>query len=130
MIRRQLLLGLAGAAVLGVTGCARQVVNVEEATELPADQLRKCIKQAALRRGWRVVRDDVGKMRVKYVKGSHILVADVVYDDKGFSIEPVKEGSTLIESDGKAHRKVNQWTANLAATIRDEERKVLIRQQM
>ena len=129
MLRREILLGLAGAAVLGMTGCGRQVLTVQEASELPADKLRGCIKRAAQRRHWRIIRDEPGRMRVKYVKGEHILVADVVYDNKGFTITPVKEGSTLINADGTAHRKVNQWTSNLSQTIRDEESKVIIRQQ-
>ena len=53
MLRRNLLLGVAGVAVLGVTGCATHPVSVQQATELPAAQLRTCIKRAAHRRGWR-----------------------------------------------------------------------------
>lgn len=81
MLRRNLLLGVAGVAVLGVTGCATHPVSVQQATELPAAQLRTCIKRAAHRRGWRVVTDEPGKMRIKYVKGPHVLVADVTYDN-------------------------------------------------
>lgn len=51
MLRRNLLLGVAGVAVLGVTGCATHPVSVQQATELPAAQLRTCIKRAAHRRG-------------------------------------------------------------------------------
>ena len=120
MLRRNLLLGVAGVAVLGVTGCATHPVSVQQATELPAAQLRTCIKRAAHRRGWRVVTDEPGKMRIKYVKGPHVLVADVTYDNEGYMIEAVKEGST--------HRKVNSWTANLTVTIREEENKILLRQ--
>ena len=110
MLRRNLLLGVAGVAVLGVTGCATHPVSVQQATELPAAQLRTCIKRAAHRRGWRVVTDEPGKMRIKYVKGPHVLVADVTYDNEGYMIEAVKEGSTLFNKDGTAHRKVNSWT--------------------
>ena len=116
MLRRNLLLGVAGVAVLGVTGCATHPVSVQQATELPAAQLRTCIKRAAHRRGWRVVTDEPGKMRIKYVKGPHVLVADVTYDNEGYMIEAVKEGSTLFNKDGTAHRKVNSWTANLTVT--------------
>lgn len=118
MLRRNLLLGVAGVAVLGVTGCATHPVSVQQATELPA----------AHRRGWRVVTDEPGKMRIKYVKGPHVLVADVTYDNEGYMIEAVKEGSTLFNKDGTAHRKVNSWTANLTVTIREEENKILLRQ--
>lgn len=128
MLRRNLLLGVAGVAVLGVTGCATHPVSVQQATELPAAQLRTCIKRAAHRRGWRVVTDEPGKMRIKYVKGPHVLVADVTYDNEGYMIEAVKEGSTLFNKDGTAHRKVNSWTANLTVTIREEENKILLRQ--
>lgn len=128
MLRRNLLLGVAGVAVLGVTGCATHPVRVQQATELPAAQLRTCIKRAAHRRGWRVVTDEPGKMRIKYVKGPHVLVADVTYDNEGYMIEAVKEGSTLFNKDGTAHRKVNSWTANLTVTIREEENKILLRQ--
>ena len=121
MLRRNLLLGVAGVAVLGVTGCATHPVSVQQATELPAAQLRTCIKRAAHRRGWRVVTDEPGKMRIKYVKGPHVLVADVTYDNEGYMIEAVKEGSTLFNKDGTAHRKVNSWTANLTVTIREEK---------
>ena len=106
MLRRNLLLGVAGVAVLGVTGCATHPVSVQQATELPAAQLRTCIKRAAHRRGWRVV----------------------TYDNEGYMIEAVKEGSTLFNKDGTAHRKVNSWTANLTVTIREEENKILLRQ--
>ena len=123
MLRRNLLLGVAGVAVLGVTGCATHPVSVQQATELPT-----CIKRAAHRRGWRVVTDEPGKMRIKYVKGPHVLVADVTYDNEGYMIEAVKEGSTLFNKDGTAHRKVNSWTANLTVTIREEENKILLRQ--
>ena len=123
MLRRNLLLGVAGVAVLGVTGCATHPVSVQQAA-----QLRTCIKRAAHRRGWRVVTDEPGKMRIKYVKGPHVLVADVTYDTEGYMIEAVKEGSTLFNKDGTAHRKVNSWTANLAVTIREEENKILLRQ--
>ena len=125
MLRRNLLLGVAGVAVLGVTGCATHPVSVQQAT---AAQLRTCIKRAAHRRGWRVVTDEPGKMRIKYVKGPHVLVADVTYDNEGYMIEAVKEGSTLFNKDGTAHRKVNSWTANLTVTIREEENKILLRQ--
>lgn len=128
MLRRNLLLGVAGVAVLGVTGCATHPVSVQQATELPAAQLRTCIKRAAHRRGWRVVTDEPGKMRIKYVKGPHVLVADVTYDNEGYMIEAIKEGSTLFNKDGTAHRKVNSWTANLTVTIREEENKILLRQ--
>ena len=128
MLRRNLLLGVAGVAVLGVTGCATHPVSVQQATELPAAQLRTCIKRAAHRRGWRVVTDEPGKMRIKYVKGPHVLVADVTYDNEGYMIEAVKEGSTLFNKDGTAHRKVNSWTANLTVTIREEENKIILRQ--
>ena len=128
MLRRNLLLGVAGVAVLGVTGGATHPVSVHQATELPVAQLRTCIKRAAHRRGWRVVTDEPGKMRIKYVKGPHVLVADVTYDNEGYMIEAVKEGSTLFNKDGTAHRKVNSWTANLTVTIREEENKILLRQ--
>lgn len=104
MLRRNLLLGVAGVAVLGVTGCATHPVSVQQATELPAAQLRTCIKRP------------------------HVLVADVTYDNEGYMIEAVKEGSTLFNKDGTAHRKVNSWTANLTVTIREEENKILLRQ--
>ena len=39
MLRRNLLLGVAGVAVLGVTGCATHPVSVQQAAELPAAQL-------------------------------------------------------------------------------------------
>lgn len=120
MLRRNLL--------LGVTGCATHPVSVQQAAELPAAQLRTCIKRATHRRSWRVVTDEPGKMRIKYVKGPHVLVADVTYDNEGYMIEAVKEGSTLFNKDGTAHRKVNSWTANLAVTIREEENKILLRQ--
>ena len=61
-------------------------------------------------------------------KGPHVLVADVTYDNEGYMIEAVKEGSTLFNKDGTAHRKVNSWTANLTVTIREEENKILLRQ--
>ena len=128
MLRRNLLLGVAGVAVLGVTGCATHPVSVQQAAELPAAQLRTCIKRAAHRRSWRVVTDEPGKMRIKYVKGPHVLVADVTYDNEGYMIEAVKEGSTLFNKDGTAHRKVHSWTANLTVTIREEENKILLRQ--
>lgn len=102
MLRRNLLLGVAGVAVLGVTGCATHPVSVQQAAELPAAQLRTCIKRAAHRRSWRVVTDEPGKMRIKYVKGPHVLVADVTYDNEGYMIEAVKEGSTLFNKDGTA----------------------------
>ena len=57
-----------------------------------------------------------------------VLVADVTYDNEGYMIEAVKEGSTLFNKDGTAHRKVNSWTANLTVTIREEENKILLRQ--
>ena len=98
------------------------------AQPIPSAQLRTCIKRAAHRRGWRVVTDEPGKMRIKYVKGPHVLVADVTYDNEGYMIEAVKEGSTLFNKDGTAHRKVNSWTANLTVTIREEENKILLRQ--
>lgn len=129
MLRREILLGLAGAAVLGMAGCGRQVLTVQEASELPTDKLHNCIKRAAMRRRWHILRDEPGRMLLRFTKADHVLVAEVTYNDKGFTITPVKKGSTLINDDGTAHRKVNQWTNNLAQTIREEEGKVLVRQQ-
>lgn len=130
MFRRSLLLGLAGSAFLGLSGCAtRKAETVYQPTEMPKNQLRDCIRLATGRIGWRIMEEKPGFMKIRYVKqGEHVLNAEIKYDDNGFEIVPIAEGSTLIDDDGTPHRKVNQWIWRLAKVILKEQDRLVARE--
>ncbi len=121
MNRRNWVLGAGALTLLTVTGCARLPVVAARSTYLSSYELQKCILSAAAKRGWNVVTTRPGYMRLRYVKaGVHTLNVDVHYDDRGFKITPVKDGTTLYDEYGNVHRKVNQWTRILADDISAE----------
>lgn len=128
MDRRGLLMGLGSLTLLTLTGCGTTALVLREEALVSDSELHRCILKSAADIGWVVVKDVPGRMRLRYVKQSvHTLVIDVTYKKGEFVITPIAEGSSLIDENGKAHRKVNSWTQNLARRIREEANRRFIR---
>lgn len=128
MERRGLLLGFGGFTLLALTGCSTVPRVVTEQAMVSDGELRRSILKSAADIGWTVVKDIPGRIRLRYTKQSvHTLVVDVTYKKGQFVITPVAEGSSLIDEKGKAHRKVNSWTQNLARHIREDANRRFVR---
>lgn len=88
-----------------------------------ATKVRQALVLAGASRGWTVVGDAPGKLKLLFNKGDkHRVTVDVSYDERGFEIRYVeshnlnyaqKDGQTMI------HPNYNRWVNNLAHDTRN-----------
>jgi hypothetical protein len=105
-----------------VAACAQPMYQVSNhplpltAQNLSMDQIERAILFAGQNRGWRMERLAPGKLRAVQVQPKFSATVDIVYDQKGYSIQPV-ETAGLRERDGKVHPHYNIWVRNLENDI-------------
>lgn len=129
MRTKQWAVALALAAVMG-TAVARSAPMVEpERVLLPsaqgqargADAVRAAIVAGGQSLGWMVVKDEPGRLTLKYNKqGKHEAVIDALYDADGYQLKYVDSMNLNYEhgsSGREIHPNYNRWIANLIKTI-------------
>lgn len=125
-------LGLCGVA-LTVSAAEMQVIPK---TAIPCgsslSRVHNIVLDAALGKDWEVLKDNKGRMRLRYAKGSKFHAdIEVVYSGSQFQIRYVdSHGLGYERKNGKAyiHRNYNKWIANLAKIIRNQANKTCRRQ--
>ncbi|MBB3194250.1 hypothetical protein [Roseateles terrae] len=129
---KKMMAGLALALVFGAVQARSTVPLVEPervvvaatADALTAEQVKQAIVRGGAKHEWTVVREEAGKVQLKYIKqNKHEVVVDVSYDTTGFQIRYV--GSTNMkyeQANGTAmiHPFYNTWVSNLSRSISTE----------
>lgn len=123
-----LVAGVLMAAALAAWASAQSMIEPQRteltirgagATGEPA-AMRRIIIGAAVRRGWRVVHEEPGRLTLQVLTHEHSATVDVVYDAGGFQIKyrdsvdmdhAVDNGRTLI------HPRYNKWITELGNEI-------------
>ena len=124
MQRRTFLALGAAVALPGMIGaCTRATAPL--APEVPvagltSEEMGRCLSVAGRKRGWSVLPVDEHHAEATLVKGEHVAVLDITFDEKMFRIQvSPKTSATLIRPDGLVHRKLNRWINNFQTdTIR------------
>jgi hypothetical protein len=127
---RNLIAGILFATLtLAVTGAhaARTAPMVEQenmplsaAKALTPAEAKKSIIAAAVRKGWRVVKDNPGNLRFEYLRGKHMAVIDVPYTTKSYGIKYVaSDNLNYQDKDGRRliHPTYNDWVNGLVQAI-------------
>ncbi len=118
MQRRRLLLA-AGAAVF-LSACAVQQINPVSSTQgVSPAKFKEILRKCLLARKWTITDEKPGKTYARFSKnyGKSVAAIIVEYNGDNYKILMDKENTTLIEKDGKVHRKYNQWVATLDADL-------------
>lgn len=87
---------------------------------LTAAEAKKAVLAAAVRRGWRTVKDTPGNLRFEYLRGKHMAVIDVPYTTKTYGIKYVaSDNLNYQEKDGRRyiHPTYNGWVDGLVQAI-------------
>lgn len=120
MLRRTAIVAFALGATM-LTACRQQVLVVPEHSidGVTVAEMKKCILTAVVRRGWTVVKQEPGLVKIKYVKGPHIAVLNILYSANGYKVEMDKE-TNLVYPKGMVDNKLNQWIRNVDKDISNE----------
>jgi hypothetical protein len=112
---------------IGMAQAARNAPIVEKedvplvaAKALSTAEVKKSIMTAAVRKGWRVVKDSPSSLRFEYTRGKHMAVIDVPYTAKSYGIKYVaSDNLNYQEKDGKRviHPTYNDWVNGLVQAI-------------
>lgn len=124
-------ISVAIALVLGMVGCATEIVNVKDAPvktlsgkELTLDQVTKAIVLAGMGLKWEMEVVEPGHIIGTLNLRSHMAVVDIPYTTKTFSIMfKDSRGLRIVDSNGETvgiHRNYNSWIDNLKNAIRKE----------
>jgi hypothetical protein len=92
---------------------------------LTATDVRRAITGAAAHRGWSVIHDSPGKMRLQLddKKGKYQLIVEAVYDEKRYSLKYVTSTGLRYKEEGGAryiHSSYGRWMDNLVQSINTE----------
>lgn len=129
---KKMMAGLALALVFGAAQARSAVALVEPervvvaATpdSLTADQVKQAIVRGGAKYDWAVVREEAGKIQLKYVKqNKHEVVVDISYDATGFQVRYVNSINMkyeVVNGTAMIHPFYNTWVANLSRAISTE----------
>lgn len=117
--------------VLGVVGCATEIVNVKDAPvktlsgkELTLDQVTKAIVLAGMGLKWEMEVAEPGHIIGTLNLRSHKAVVDIPYTTKAYSIMfKDSRGLRIVDANGETvgiHPNYNSWIDNLNNAIRKE----------
>lgn len=129
---KKMMAGLTLALVFGAAQARSAVALVEPervvvaaAPEaLTAEQVKQAIVRGGAKYDWTVVREEAGKIQLKYVKqNKHEVVVDITYDATGFQVRYVNSINMkyeVVNGNAMIHPFYNTWVANLSRAISTE----------
>ncbi len=117
-MQRRTFLTLAAAVTLpGMIGaCTRATVPLTPevpVSGLTNQEMGQCLSLAGRKRGWSVLPVDEHHAEATLVKGEHVAVLDITYDESMFRLQVSRKTThKLMRDDGLVHRKLNRWINN------------------
>ena len=134
------LLVFSAPALATQTAPLKEPVEVELKCSFTQDEMREVIKNAGALRGWKVIDEEPGRTKVRYIKGNnkHILTLYVYFSDHAFRVRyesseglqyyVVEEGSKSKQLQIAGQRRINShgnmWMKNLSEDIRKATRNI------
>lgn len=101
------------------TAPVRDVTDSHVPPGFSTEEVGDIIEQAALRRGWSVVRPAPGRAVASIrVRGRHWARVDIAFDPQAFSIR-YRDSENLRYNGERIHRNYNSWILRLERTIHD-----------
>ncbi|MBK1612140.1 hypothetical protein CKO44_01480 [Rubrivivax gelatinosus] len=116
-------MGAATARSVPLVEPERVLLPTTSQTQAPrsADSVRATIINGAQSLGWVVVKDEPGKLQLKYNKqNKHEVVIDAIYDAEGYQLKYVSSinmNYSGLDTGAEIHPGYNRWIANLIKTI-------------
>lgn len=115
-----LALSVAHARSTYMVETGRVLLPQVEGAALTVERTHSLIVRAVLELGWTIVKDEPGRLEVKYSKsaGKHAAVLALLYDASGFEVKYVD--STNLNYDaaaGKIHPTYNIWVNNIVKKV-------------
>ena len=96
----------------------RNVNDVKIRQTLSKKQVAEAIKEAATRRKWNVVKEDVGVIQLTISPRKHSLTVDVPYSEAMYSINYVSSENLNYDAEsGTVHKKAYKWMLRLRKDI-------------
>lgn len=102
-------------------GCSSVIVPIENRPLAPPrpvtlEELGNTITLAIRHRKWDARKVAPGHIEATYVKFRHVVVVDVIFDTKSFSIR-YKDSKNMRFTGSTIHGRYNEWTEKLARLI-------------
>ncbi len=100
-------------------------VPVGGSKSLTATDVKRAITGAAMHRGWRIISDAPGKMRLQLddKKGEYQLIVEATYDAKSYSLKYANSMGLRYREEGGGrfiHSSYGRWLGNLVQSINAE----------
>ncbi|MDR3073371.1 MAG: hypothetical protein LBV01_01440 [Deltaproteobacteria bacterium] len=84
---------------------------------LTKEQAAKAITQAGSRLGWQIRQVSTGLLEGTLRNRQHLVVVDIPYTAKEYSIKYKSSSDNMYSEDGKIHKSYNRWVRNLEKEI-------------